>query len=102
MALKKSFSTEDVKHIAELAQIPVTDTEIKSLASGFTKTLDVINKLNELSTDDVEPTHQVTGLHNIFREDTIDESRMFSQEEALLNAKNTHNGFYVVDQILDE
>ncbi len=102
MSFKKTFTKEDVKQIAELAQIPVNDTEITTLAFEFTKTLDAVNKLSELSTIDVEPTHQVTGLYNIFREDSIDKSRMFVQEEALLNAKNTHNGYFVVNQILDE
>jgi len=45
---------------------------------------------------------QVTGLENATREDEVQEERMFTQEEALRNAPRTHNGYFVVDQILDK
>lgn len=91
-----------VAHIATLANIPVTDEETEKLADGFTTTLRVVDKLSEVNTANVEPTHQVTGLENIFREDEIDSDRMFTQEEAVMNAKRTYNGYIVVDQIIGE
>ncbi len=91
-----------VDHIATLATIPVTEEEKKTLAEGFTTTMQVVDHLNEVDTSNIEPTHQVTGLVNVLRKDVVDKDRMFSQKQALSNAKHTHNGYFVVDQILEE
>lgn len=96
------MKTGVVHHIAQLAQIPISDKEEQSLEHAFDATLKVIDKLQELDVKNVEPTHQVTGLHNVLREDIVDESRMFTQEEALANAKQTHNGFFVVNQLIEQ
>ncbi len=97
-----TISTATVAHIGKLANIPVSSDEEKKLASGFTTTLLVVDSLNSVNTTGVEPTHQITGLENILREDLVDTTRMFSQEEALSNAKRTHNGYIVVDQLIGE
>ncbi len=96
------FSVDEVQHIAELSNIPVTEEEKKQLAEGFTTTMEVVDNLLKIETNNIDPTNQVTGLTNISREDSVDENRTFSQEEALRNAKRTHKGFFVVDQILDK
>lgn len=96
-----TFTSQTVHKIAQLAAIPISPAEEKKLADGFNSVMQVIDQLNEIDTKNVEPAHQVTGLANVFREDKVDEKRMFSQEVALKNAKRTHNGFFVVDQILD-
>jgi Glu-tRNAGln amidotransferase C subunit. len=44
----------------------------------------------------------VTDLENVFREDEVDENQMLSQDKALQQAKNKHNGYFVVDQILED
>jgi aspartyl/glutamyl-tRNA(Asn/Gln) amidotransferase C subunit len=91
----------DVAHIASLANIPVSDTEKKSLAEGFTKSIHVIERLAGVDVSLVKDVH-VTGLTNIFREDYVDVSHMFTQKEALSNAKHTLQGYFVVDRIIDE
>ena len=97
-----NFRPEDVKKIAALARIPITISEEQVLASGFNATMDVVDELVKVDVDNISPTSQVTGLTNVFREDEVDVTRMFTQDQALLNAKRTHNGFFVVDQILEE
>jgi aspartyl-tRNA(Asn)/glutamyl-tRNA(Gln) amidotransferase subunit C len=96
------FNTADIDHISKLANIPVSPQEKSKLAQGFNSVIEIVNKLFKLDVKKVEPTHQVTGLYNIFREDEIDENKMFSQTEALQNANNTHEGYFVVSQILEE
>lgn len=91
-----------VKHMSHLAKIPVSGKEEEELAKGFNKTLEVVDELFKVDVKGVEPTHQVTGLTNIFREDKLNEKKMLSQERALLNAKRKHNGYFVVDQIMEE
>lgn len=89
-----------VKHMSRLAKIPITPTEEEDFADGFSKTLDVIDKLFDVDVKNTEPTHQVTGLENVLRDDKIDEKKMLSQESALNGTKNKHNGYFVVPQIL--
>ncbi len=91
-----------VQHIATLANIPITPAEEQKLADGFTSTLKVVDELNTIDTSKTPQTHQVTGLVNVLREDSVDEARMFTQEQALANAPHVHNGYIVVDQILDQ
>jgi aspartyl-tRNA(Asn)/glutamyl-tRNA(Gln) amidotransferase subunit C len=96
------FTPKDVKKIAELAQIPVTEEEQKKLSEGFNTTLTVVNELFAVNVGGIEPTHQVTGLENVFRKDEIDETRMLSQSQALSNAPRTHNGYFVVEQVIEQ
>jgi len=91
-----------VEHIAKLANIPVSEKEEEELAKGFNKTFEVVDKLFTVDVSGVEPTHQVTGLENILRDDVIDEKKMLNQEEALNNTKNKHKGYFVVNRIIDD
>lgn len=99
---KIAFTSEDVRKIAKLANIPVSSEEEKKLADGFSTTLSEVDGLFSVNVRAIPPVHQVTGLENIYREDVIDESQMFSHEEALSNAKRVHKGYFVVKQILEE
>jgi len=91
-----------VSHIAKLANIPITSDEEKSLAEAFETTLAVIEQLQTVNVEGVTPTFQVTGLENVMRDDVVDENRMFSQDQALANAKATHDGYFVVPQIISQ
>lgn len=90
-----------VKHIAQLANIPISATEEAALAADFSETLEVVDKLQQVDIQGVEMTHQVTGLTNVTREDEVNEDNMFTQEAALTNASRTHNGFFVVERLID-
>ena len=95
------FNSDLLKHISKLANINLSETQIKNYSKVLSSVLDYISKINELDTTGVIETSQVTGLHNIFREDIVDEKRMLTQKEALSNAKKTYNGYFVVDAIFD-
>lgn len=98
----KTISKDLVDKIARLAKIPVDEKEKQNLSDGFNTVLDTIDKLFKIDVTGVEPTHQVTGLENVFRDDKVEEKKMLNQEQALSNAKRKHNGYFVVDQILEE
>lgn len=98
----KMISKDLVDKIAKLAKIPVNDKEKQDLSNRFNTVLDVIDKLFKINVSGIEPTHQVTGLENVFRDDKVNEEKTLSQEKALSNAKRKHDGYFVVDQILEE
>jgi len=97
-----AISASDVAHIATLAKIPVTTSEEKKFANGFNATLSVIDKLFSIDISSVAETHQVTGLVNVFRVDEVDVEHMLTQKTALANAPRQHNGFFVVDQVINQ
>ena len=97
-----SFSLDDVRHVATLARLELSADEQKRYAAQLTSILEFISKLQQIPTKNIQPTSQVTGLTNVFREDDIDTSRTLTQEEALANAKGTYNGYFKVTAILTD
>lgn len=91
-----------VAHVATLAHLPIKPAQIGVLVREFNETLAVIDNLHEVDVSATEPTHQVTGLENAWRDDVVDEERMFTQSEALVNAPKQHEGFFVVPRILHQ
>lgn len=65
------ISREDVLRLARLSKLQLTDDEIDALASDITAILGYVEQLDELDTEDVEPTYQVTGLKNVLRNDEV-------------------------------
>jgi aspartyl-tRNA(Asn)/glutamyl-tRNA(Gln) amidotransferase subunit C len=88
----------DVSHVAKLANLSLSDEEKAKFEKQLEETVEYVKGLDEVDTTGVEPTSQVTGLENITREDEVRPS--LSQEEALKNAKSTHNGLFKVKGIL--
>ncbi|MEK7558969.1 MAG: Asp-tRNA(Asn)/Glu-tRNA(Gln) amidotransferase subunit GatC [Patescibacteria group bacterium] len=88
----------NIKHIAKLANLSISEDEEKKFDSQLAETLKYIEGLNEINTDDVKPTDHVTGQENVLREDTTAPS--LSQEEALSNTKTKHKGMFRVKGVL--
>jgi aspartyl-tRNA(Asn)/glutamyl-tRNA(Gln) amidotransferase subunit C len=82
----------NIKHLAKLSNLALSASEEKIFEKQLTEILSYVEKLKVLDTKNVEATSQVTKLQNIFRKDLLDENRTLTQDDALLNAKNTHNG----------
>ncbi|MDO8460820.1 MAG: Asp-tRNA(Asn)/Glu-tRNA(Gln) amidotransferase subunit GatC [bacterium] len=89
----------NVSHVAKLANLSLTKEEKEKFEKQLSETLDYVNQLKEIDTNNIEPTSQVTGLENVVRNDEAIPS--FSQEEALSNTKNKHNGFFKAKAIFD-
>ena len=97
-----NFTPTQVQHVANLANIPVSEKEKKQLSKDFSETLGVINNLLTMDTKKVEPTHHTTGLQNILREDEVNKKTMFTQKQALANGAQIHNGYFVVKQVISK
>jgi len=65
------ITRDDVLHLAQLSSLELSDSEITGLQADLGNILTYINKLSELDTKNVEPTYQVTGLQNVWRDDTV-------------------------------
>jgi len=70
----------DVRHVASLASLEVAEAETEILAEQLSRIVTYVEKLNELDTEQVEPTAQVApGRPHSPREDRV-ESRTGSGE----------------------
>lgn len=92
---------DEVKKIGKLANLKLQESEVNLFAEQFTKTIEVINHLNEIDTDKTDATYQVNGLSNVTRADEVEMNRVLPQKIALREAKKTHNGFFVVERLID-
>lgn len=99
MQQNNTIPISQVSHIASLAHLPITEEEKEKFSKQLSDILVFVSKLQSVDTTSVEPTSQVTGLENVYREDIITSS--FTQEDALVNAPRTWNGFFVVDAIFE-
>lgn len=88
----------DISHIAKLANLPLSQSDVEKFGRQLDETITYINQLQEVDTKNCEPTYQVTGLVNVTRDDEVSSS--LTQEEALKNAKFTKCGFFKVPAIL--
>ena len=75
-----NLSEEQVRHIAKLARLRLSDDEVKKFSKELSSILEYIDVLNELDTENVEPTAQVTGLSSVFREDEVQSSEATTEE----------------------
>lgn len=78
-----NITDDDVRHLAQLSSLQLADDEVASLREDLASILDYIGQLNELDTDGVEPTYQVTGLENIWRDDVVNRGEV--SDETLLS-----------------
>jgi aspartyl-tRNA(Asn)/glutamyl-tRNA(Gln) amidotransferase subunit C len=94
-----SITVKDVEHVANLARLELSEQEKEQFTGQLNAILKYAEKLNELATDDVEPTSHVLPVHNVMREDVIRES--VSNETALRNAPDDENGQFKVPAVLE-
>ncbi len=93
------LTIDQVKYVAKLANLPVTSEEEELYAGQLSKILDYIDQLNSVDTKNVEPTFNVTGKDSVWREDEVGES--LSQEDAVKNAPNAKNGYFVTKGVFE-
>ena len=89
----------DVRYIAQLARLTLSEKEIETFQSQLSQVLKYVEKLRAVDTTGVEPTAHTNPLYNVFRKD---ESRdWLTAEQALANAPRQANGLFVVTKVLE-
>lgn len=63
------MNKEDIKHIANIAQIDFSDEELEKFAPTFEENVELVNKIKDIDTEDVDKVFQVNGTENNIRED---------------------------------
>lgn len=90
----------EVKRVAQLARIALTDEEIESIAGDLEVITSAVAKVSEVAKPDVPATSHPIPLTNIWREDVIGET--LNRDEVLASAPASDAGQFMVPQILGE
>jgi len=95
-----SLTPEQVKHIATLARVGITEEDIERFSHQLSDILDYFERLSQVDTAGVPPTAHTLALHNVMRED--EPAPPLSPEEALANAPLREGEYFRVRAILEE
>lgn len=94
------MNPEEVREVANLARLELTEDEINTYAGQLTKVLDYVALLDEVDTDGVEPMVHAVEQGNVFRNDEVRPS--LTREAALSNAPKTDGKYFQVPQVIDQ
>lgn len=98
---KKMISKQEVQHIAKLARIGLTQTEIEKFQKELSSILDYFEKLKEINVSKVKPMSYSVLLENVMREDQKKPKNKDKKPKRLLEmAPETKNGYLKVKSIL--
>jgi aspartyl-tRNA(Asn)/glutamyl-tRNA(Gln) amidotransferase subunit C len=78
-----SLTHDDVRHIAKLARLKLSEEEVDVFAGQLTSILGYVDMLREVDTTGVEATAQATGLSNVLRADEL-RAEPLAEPDALL------------------
>ncbi len=91
------ISEAEVRHIANLARLGLSDEEVERMGGQLGAILDSIEQIGELDLGDVPPTANPLNLTNVLRPD--EPRRCLPQERALSPAPETIDGLFAVPRI---
>ena len=94
------LTTEEVRHVAELAKLALTEEEIVQYTQQLSAILDYATLLQAVDTSGVPPTPYILPLTNVMREDEA--APCLSNAAALANAPDSDQGFFRVRAVFEE
>jgi aspartyl-tRNA(Asn)/glutamyl-tRNA(Gln) amidotransferase subunit C len=94
-----ALTSEDVRHIARLARLALSDDEVERMRDQLSSILDHFQVLSEIDTDGVPPTAHSFELSNVERPDVPGEP--VSRDAILEGAPRREDGYFRVRAVLD-
>ena len=95
-----NITPDQVKHLARLARIALTDGEVERLTGELGAIVSAVEKVGEVATPDVEPTSHPVPLGNVFRPDVVGDT--LTTEQAMSGAPDHDGSRFRVTAILGE
>ena len=93
------LTTEEVRHIAMLARVGMTEEDIERMRNQISNILEHFDVLKQVDTEGVEPTGHSADLETVMREDEVAPSR--PKEDVLANAPQREADFVRVRAVLE-
>jgi aspartyl-tRNA(Asn)/glutamyl-tRNA(Gln) amidotransferase subunit C len=94
-----SVTNEQVRHIARLARIAMSDDELDRLVPELNNILGWVEQLGEVNTDGVEPLATVIDQKLRLRDDIVNDGNI--RDEVLANAPEAQHGFFAVPKVIE-
>ncbi len=94
-----SVTEKDVRYIADLARLQLSEDEVKSFSEDMNQILGYMERLEELDTSDVEPLEHVIDLKSRLRPDKAE--KPISHEDALKNAPDADSDYFRVPKVIE-
>ena len=95
----KRLTAEDVRHIALLARIGMTDEEVETMRGQLSDILAQFDALSRVDVGDLQPTGHAVNLMSVMREDAAKPS--YPVEDTLANAPNREDDLIRVKAVLE-
>ncbi len=95
------LSEKEVKHIANLAHLELSEKEIGIFKTELSDILSYIDQLKDVKDSGAEATHQISGLKNVWREDEVRDCEETERNDALQQSKYYNNGDIKVKRVLN-
>lgn len=94
-----SVTEKEIRYIANLAKLHLSEEEVKSLTGDMNNILDYMDLLNEVDTTDVQPLDHVIEMDSRLRKDEAKEA--LSHEDALKNAPDADSDYFRVPKVIE-
>lgn len=88
-----------ISRLEHLARLELSEAQKKSLMGDLNEILGMVEKLQELDTENVEPLVYINETENVWRKDEV--KHQVSRAEALSNAPDKNEAFFKVPKVID-
>lgn len=93
------ISEDEIRHIAKLASLNLTDEEIKRYTRDMKDILEMADTVNNVNTDEVDETIGTNGIYNVFRKDEIKQNN--NRDNLLSNAPSQDDGMFRIPKVIN-
>jgi|TARA_B110001450_G_C17280829_1_gene343384 aspartyl-tRNA(Asn)/glutamyl-tRNA(Gln) amidotransferase subunit C len=94
-----SINKEEIKKIAHLARINVSQKEVEQVEKKLVGILALIEKMQEVNTDSIEPMSHALDINQPLREDKVTEKDIRNKSLAL--APHSEQSLFIVPQVIE-
>ncbi len=94
------LSEDEVRHVARLSRLALSDDEVRQFADQLSSVLQYMTKLNELDVDDVEPMAHAVDITNVLDDDEV--GAPLPVDDVLANTADRSDPFFKVPKVLGD
>ena len=92
-------TTEEVRHMAVLARVGMTEEEIETMRDQMSDILEHFDVLQQVDTEDVDPTGHSANIQRVMRDDEVSPSRPI--EDVLANVPQREGDYVRIRAVLE-
>ena len=94
-----TIDLKTIKHIAKLSRVSLSDEKVNKLATDLNSIFGLIEKLNEIKTDNVSPLTSIAETTLKFREDVVKTQNI--REQIVKNSPEKNKDYFVVPKVIE-